>query len=266
MKVYLAGPMRGIPGFNYPAFMAAARALEDAGLEVFNPAQNDIDAGFDLSDLTGHEDLSAMGFSLGKALGADLAYICSEADAVVLLPGWENSKGASAEVATALALGLLVWEFSPRAELWDDLLDDYDPVPSLVARGVMSGPVAAHDRARARREARQAGEVRVTSETGGEKGTKPARFDLLPPGALWQVAELYRFGATKYADHNWRRGYAWSLSFAAMMRHAWLFWQGEDMDDETGLPHLTSVVFHALTLLTFMVEHPAYDDRFRRPE
>lgn len=107
------------------------------------------------------------------------------------------------------------------------------------------------------------GEVRVTSSTGGQKGTKPARFDLLPPRALTTVAELYGKGAEKYDDHNWRKGYDWSLSFAAMMRHAWAFWGGEDIDPETGLPHMASVAFHALGLLEFMVEQPEFDDRFK---
>ena len=52
-------------------------------------------------------------------------------------------------------------------------------------------------------------EVRSVSTTGGEKGTKLARYDLLPVGPLRQVAEHYGKGASKYADHNWRRGYEW---------------------------------------------------------
>ena len=105
-------------------------------------------------------------------------------------------------------------------------------------------------------------EVRVTDpDTGGEKGTKMARFDLLPAGPLWELAELYGRGAQKYADRNWERGYAWSLSFAAMMRHAWLFWSGEDTDPETGKPHLASVAWHALALMQFSTTHPEKDDR-----
>lgn len=107
-------------------------------------------------------------------------------------------------------------------------------------------------------------EVRVTSETGGSKGTKPARFDLIPAEALTTLAELYGFGATKYADHNWRKGYDWSLSFAALQRHAWLFWGGEDDDAETGLPHMASVAFHALALIEFASTHPEYDNRPNR--
>ena len=104
-------------------------------------------------------------------------------------------------------------------------------------------------------------EVRVTSSTGGEKGQKLARYDLLPAGPLRAVAELYGKGSEKYADRNWELGYDWSLSFAALNRHLWLFWQGEDIDPETGLPHLAAVAWHALALMEFSVKHPEFDDR-----
>lgn len=104
-------------------------------------------------------------------------------------------------------------------------------------------------------------EVRVTAPSGGQKGSKPARFDLIPGDALWKVAELYGRGADKYEDRNWERGYDWSLSFAALQRHAWQFWNGEDIDAESGQPHMASVVFHALALLRFMDGHRDYDNR-----
>lgn len=107
-----------------------------------------------------------------------------------------------------------------------------------------------------------AGEVRVTSETGGSKGQKPQRYDLIPPGPLDKLAELYGIGAAKYGENrNWERGYDWSLSFAALQRHAWAFWSGEDNDTETGLPHMASVAFHALALIEFMDTHRDYDNR-----
>lgn len=115
MRIYLAGPMRGIPEFNFPAFMAAAAKLRAEGHIVFNPAERDNEVhGTDISkgNATGDEELAARqhGFSLRDALGADLAWICAEGEAVALLPGWQNSKGATAERATALALGLQVLE------------------------------------------------------------------------------------------------------------------------------------------------------------
>lgn len=108
-------------------------------------------------------------------------------------------------------------------------------------------------------------EVRTTSSTGGEKGTKPERYDLIPVEALRKVAQLYGKGAEKYAEHNWRKGYEWSKSYAALQRHANQFWAGEDVDEEMQLPHLASVVFHAFTLMTFMEEQPQFDDRFIGP-
>lgn len=105
-------------------------------------------------------------------------------------------------------------------------------------------------------------EVRSVSSTGAEKGVKRARFSLLPMEALTEVANHYGVGATKYEDHNMRRGYEWSKSYDALMRHATQFWSGEDRDEETGSKHLAAVVFHALTLMEFMETHPEFDDRY----
>ena len=111
MKIYLAGPMRGIPEFNFPAFYAAAAKLRADGHFVFSPAERDNERhGTDISNgnATGDEAKAAKdhGFNLREALAHDLAFICAEADAIALLPGWEASKGANAERMTALALGL----------------------------------------------------------------------------------------------------------------------------------------------------------------
>lgn len=112
MKIYLAGPMRGYPEFNFPAFYAAADKLRAEGHFVFSPAEKDNEThGTDISkgNATGDEELAAKehGFNLRKSLFDDLAFICSEAEAIALLPGWEKSKGVAAERATAIALGLV---------------------------------------------------------------------------------------------------------------------------------------------------------------
>lgn len=109
-------------------------------------------------------------------------------------------------------------------------------------------------------------EVRTTSSTGGEKGVKPERFELIPIPALTMLARMYGRGAEKYnetcAEPNWRKGYEWSKSYAAIQRHLTQFWGGEDIDAETELPHMAAVAFHAFALLTFMEEHPDFDDRY----
>lgn len=109
MKIYLAGPMRGYPNFNFPAFDYAATLLRKEGHEVFSPAERDRSVhGMKLEDNpTGDEKLATanVGFSLRKALAADTAYISNHATAIALLPFWEKSSGARAEHALALCLG-----------------------------------------------------------------------------------------------------------------------------------------------------------------
>ncbi|TDB86454.1 DUF4406 domain-containing protein [Actinomadura sp. KC216] len=109
MRIYVSGPMRGLPAFNHPAFERAACALRGQGHEVFSPQEKNEADGFDFTSMSGTEDLAEIGFDLRRSLALDLGWICAEAEAVVALPGWRSSRGARAEVATALALDLPVW-------------------------------------------------------------------------------------------------------------------------------------------------------------
>ncbi len=112
MKIYIAGPMRGIEDFNFPAFHKAAAELRALGHEVFSPAEKDIEIhGDHFKSAVGDEAEAPSAFNLRDALGMDLAWICKEADAIAMLPGWHNSKGANAEHATAVALGLKVFYY-----------------------------------------------------------------------------------------------------------------------------------------------------------
>lgn len=108
--VYVAGPMQGVPEFNFPLFNAVAWALRLDNHKVFNPAERDIErhGGVDISK--GNIDGSLAkakgthGFSLRSALADDTNFICLEADWIVMLPGWEKSNGAQAEQRLAVAL------------------------------------------------------------------------------------------------------------------------------------------------------------------
>lgn len=97
-------------------------------------------------------------------------------------------------------------------------------------------------------------EIRTTSSTGGQKGVKPERHDLVPRRAIAAIARVFGFGASKYADHNWRRKYEWGKSIAAMQRHIDAFVDGETFDPESGEPHLAHAGFHVLVLLTWLEE------------
>lgn len=111
-RTYIAGPMSGIPHFNFSSFFEAAARLKAEGYEVFNPAARDIErhGGVDISEgnLTGCQNQAAKqhGFCLRTALAEDMDWICRHATAIAMLPGWERSNGSRAEHALAVALGL----------------------------------------------------------------------------------------------------------------------------------------------------------------
>jgi hypothetical protein len=115
--------------------------------------------------------------------------------------------------------------------------------------------------------ARGPAEVRVTDpNTGGQKGQKIERFDLIPAEPLRQLALVYGAGAKKYDDDNWRKGYSWRLSLGAMMRHVWTWVRGEKYDPEVselaGQPvsHLACAAWHCFTLMEFQEFELGTDD------
>lgn len=77
------------------------------------------------------------------------------------------------------------------------------------------------------------------------------RLDLLPWHAVEGAARVLTYGAAKYAPHNWAKGMAWSRLQAAARRHLVAFSKGENVDSESGLPHLD----HAVCCLMFLSEY-----------
>lgn len=111
-------------------------------------------------------------------------------------------------------------------------------------------------------------EIRVTDPTtGGQKGSKLAQVSAIPADVLLELAEHYGKGRSKYPDTdgipNYAKGFAWSLSFDAAMRHLLQFWSGEDRDDETGSKHAIAAAWHCINLALLMETHPEKDDRWR---
>ena len=104
-KIYIAGPMSGIPEFNFPAFFAAQALLEADGWHVFNPAQKDQEATLDpVAVISGDAKAAiAKGFDFREAFTWDLNRVI-EGDAIYMLKGWQFSPGATAEHATAIAM------------------------------------------------------------------------------------------------------------------------------------------------------------------
>ena len=102
MTDYLAGPMRGIPFFNFPAFDEARDKLRALGHEVISPADIDRENGFDAMLLPEDTDWNVIPpqLNLDALIERDLAAV-RRCHFVVTLPGWQHSVGARAEVAVA---------------------------------------------------------------------------------------------------------------------------------------------------------------------
>lgn len=103
MRGYLAGPMRGIDRFNFPAFDEAAAALRAQGHEVMSPAEHDRECGFD-------ETLNSLdGFDMRAGIIWDL-HAVAYSECVWVLPGWEQSSGCAVELALAKFLGIPIFD------------------------------------------------------------------------------------------------------------------------------------------------------------
>lgn len=101
-KIYLSGPMSGMPHYNFPAFDYAAAKLRAEGHEVFSPADNDRKYG-----LTGDTTIPfPPGITARVLMKDDCNYICDHAERIAFLPGFENSKGAKVERALSDMFGL----------------------------------------------------------------------------------------------------------------------------------------------------------------
>lgn len=89
---------------------------------------------------------------------------------------------------------------------------------------------------------------------GRKDDKEKLRMDLIPPEAMFALADILTFGAKKYSDRNWEKGMKWGRPFGALLRHLFAWWAKEGPDKETGKSHL----WHALCCLVFLI---AYEER-----
>lgn len=99
-RVYLSGPMSRHPNFNFDAFREAAEWLRPQGYSVFNPAEQGYGDGDPKTGTVSDGDYQ-------KFMREDIAAI-TRSDMIVMLEGWEQSKGARFELDVARKLGLKV--------------------------------------------------------------------------------------------------------------------------------------------------------------
>jgi hypothetical protein len=108
MKVYLSGPMTGMPNNNEGMFRTAKAHLQAKGHEVTSPIEFDVADGVDLSRDPTDEEYE-------RYMARDLSAIPGH-DAIVFLPGWQRSGGAGREGERAINNNLSMFEWDPETD------------------------------------------------------------------------------------------------------------------------------------------------------
>lgn len=105
MKLYLAGPMRGIENFNFPAFDGTAARMRAKGHEIVSPAEMDREAYGDMEKI---KEIAASPGATKEFMSRDLPALLT-CDGILMLPGWGASQGACTEAFVAAMCGMPVY-------------------------------------------------------------------------------------------------------------------------------------------------------------
>jgi len=222
--IYIAGPMSGYDGFNFPAFDEAAEELGKLGWNVINPAEMDREIGFDPYRDADKVDAEF----LHLAMLRDTEAIMHRADAMAMLPGWERSTGAKAEYALAR------WKHIPVYQ-WPGM----EEIPKAAAVGERLGPLPADAKSR--------------KETPIASGV----LDYFPDA----IAHVARCSFVGNEQHNPGQPLHWDRSKSkdhadCLIRH---FMERGTVDSD-GVRHSAKLAWRALAMLQTEIESTAQMD------
>jgi len=100
-------------------------------------------------------------------------------------------------------------------------------------------------------------------KTGGVRDTKnKLEWSLVDFKALESMVHVLEFGATKYEPYNWKKGLPYTGTINSMLRHIYAFLHGEDIDQESGIPHTGHILCNAMFLSHYFEQMKSMDDRF----
>lgn len=93
-------------------------------------------------------------------------------------------------------------------------------------------------------------------------GTKKAPLSTVPAPVLFEIGLAMLEGARKYARHNYRiAGVRGSVYYDASLRHLMAWFEGEDIDPDSGLSHITKAIAGLVVLRDSMMQENWVDDR-----
>ncbi len=93
-------------------------------------------------------------------------------------------------------------------------------------------------------------------------GIAKVPMSCIPSVPVAEVATAMYEGARKYGRHNWRKaGVRSSIYYDATLRHLMAWWEGEDFDPDSGLPHIVKAMAGLMVLRDAQVNDRETDDR-----
>jgi hypothetical protein len=97
--------------------------------------------------------------------------------------------------------------------------------------------------------------------SGARYNAGKADLSLIPLCTLEDEAKVWMYGKQKYAAWNWAKGMDWSVPLACALRHISAWQRGEELDAESGLPHLAHAMCNLRMLTLYSKTYPEGDDR-----
>lgn len=93
-------------------------------------------------------------------------------------------------------------------------------------------------------------------------GTAKVPFSTIPAQVFGEVGLAMMEGALKYGRHNYRiAGVRASVYYDAALRHLTSFWEGQNIDPDSGLPHIVKAIACCVVLRDSQIQGNWVDDR-----
>lgn len=120
------------------------------------------------------------------------------------------------------------------------------------------GPnVAIHNKGCAIFNTPEEGDGKASHFSEGKSGV-----DQIPVEVLVEWGDIFTFGAKKYGRDNWKKGTDWHEFYGSALRHMFAFWGGEDIDPESGKPHVVMAIWNLGAIRYYQLHGLGKDTRY----